>query len=114
MPHFNYIKYKGEDFNQSTVERFLNEENKEIKKTQYYYTCKDPTTGKISNSYRQQESDQNGSCIFVFNDNESMILFNKCFNAIIFTNYLSQYQKEKDFKKQNNEFIQVNKLKKID
>ena len=114
LPHLNYIKYNGKDFKESTVESFLNEENKEIKKTQYYYTCKDPITGKISNSYRQQESDQNGSCIFVFNDNESMILFNKCFNAIIFTNYLSQYQKEKDFKKQNNEFIQVNKLKKID
>ena len=27
---------------------------------------------------------------------------------------MSQYQKEKDFKKQNNEFIKVNKLKKID
>ena len=57
LPHFNYIKYNGKDFKESTVENFINEENKEIKKTQYYYTCKDPITGKISNSYRQQESD---------------------------------------------------------
>ena len=51
---------------------------------------------------------------FSFDNNESMNLFNKSFNNLLFTNYLSQYQKEKDFKKQNNEFIQINKLKKIE
>ena len=28
-----------------------------------------------------------------------MISFNKYFNSIIFSNYMSQYQKEKDFNK---------------
>ena len=114
LKHFNYIKYTGKDFNENTVDKFIDEQNKEIKKTQYYYTSKDPINGKIDGKYRQAESTQNGSCIFLFNDIESMITFNKSFNLILFINYLSQYQKEKDFKKQNNDFIQVNKIKKID
>ena len=114
FPHFNYIKYNGKDFNEKTIEAFINEQNKEIKKTQYYYTSKDPLTGKVSSKFRQQESSQNGSCILLFDNNETMINFIKYFNSILFTNYFSQYQKEKDFKKQNNDFIQLKKFEKID
>ena len=114
FPYFNYIKYNGKDFNEKNIEVFINEQNKEIKKTQYYYTCKDPLTGKVSSKYRQQESSQNGSCILLFDNNETMINFIKCFNSILFTNYFSQYQKENDFKKQNNDFIKIKKFEKID
>ena len=114
MPFFNYIKYNGKDLNEKVIENFFDIQNKEIKKTQYFFTCKDILTGKSKSKYRQAESSQNGSCIFVFNNIESMICFNKYFNSILFNNYMSQYQKEKDFKKQNNDYIKLNKFEKID
>ena len=43
-----------------------------------------------------------------------MINVIKYFNTILFTNYISQYQKENDFLKQKNNFIQINKINKID
>ena len=114
FPYFNYIKYEGKDYNVKSIEKFIDEQNKEIKKTQYYFTCKDPLTRKEKSKYKQKESNQNGSCIFLFNDNESMINVIKYFNQTLFTNYFSQYQKEKDFKKQNNDFIQIKSINKID
>ena len=114
LPYFHYIKYNRNNFDEKTIGKFFEEQNKEIKKTQYYYTCKDPLTGKIDGEYRQSESNQNGSCIFLFDDIESMTLFTKCFNIILFKNYFSQYQKEKDFNNQKNKFIQINKVNKID
>ena len=71
-------------------------------------------TGKTKGKYKQQESSQNGSCIFIFNDNESMIKVIKYFNIVLFMNYFSQYQKEKDFKKQNNDFIRLKQINKIE
>ena len=114
LPYFKYIEYNRRDYNEKNIEKFIEENYKEIKKTQYYFTCKDPLTGKTNSKYKQQESTQNGSCIIIFNDIKPMILFNKYLNTILFTNYMSQYQKEKDFKKLNNDFIQVNKINKID
>ena len=60
LPYFNYIKYDKTDFNEKSIEKFFEDQNKEIKKTQYYYTSKDPITGKVKGKYRQQESIQNG------------------------------------------------------
>ena len=114
LPYFNYIKYNGKDLNEKIIENFFDTQNKEIKKTQYFFTCKDPYTNKSKSKFKQAESSQNGACIFVFNNIESMTTFNKYFNSILLTNYFSQYQKEKDFKKQNNDFINVNKIEKID
>ncbi len=95
LPYFNYIKYNEKNLSENSIKNFINEQNKEIKKTQYYFTCKDPLTGKTKSKYKQQESSQNGSCIFIFNDNESMIKVIKYFNIVLFMNYFSQYQKEK-------------------
>ena len=114
LPYFNYIKYNEKNLSENSIKNFINEQNKEIKKTQYYFTCKDPLTGKTKSKYKQQESSQNGSCIFIFNDNESMIKVIKYFNIVLFMNYFSQYQKEKDFKKQNNDFIQLKQINKIE
>ena len=114
LPYFNYIKYNGKDFSEKSIENFLEVQNKEIKKTQYYYTSKDPLTGKVKSKFRQQESNQNGSCLFLVNNIETMINIIKYLNTILFTNYLSQYQKESDFIKQKNNFIQINKINKID
>ena len=114
LPYFKYIKYNENNFEEKKIEKFIEEQNKEIKKTQYYYTCKDPLTGKIDVKYRQSESNQNGSCILIFDNIEAMTLFTKCFNYNLFVNYFSQYQKEKDFKNQKNNFINLSKVNKID
>ena len=52
LPFFHYVKYNGKDFNEKTIENFFDIKNKEIKKLQYYYSCKDPLTGKIKGKYR--------------------------------------------------------------
>ena len=113
FPYFSYIKYNYLNFEEKNIEKFIEEQNKEIKKTQYYYTCKDPLTGKIDGKYRQPESNQNGLCIFILDDFKN-IYFIKFFNYILFINYFSQYQKTKDFKNQKNNFIKLDKISKID
>ena len=115
LPNFNYIKYNKDDFNENNVQQFIEEQNEEIKKTKYYLTCQNhPLTGEEKSEYKQQESSENGTCIFLFNDDESMISVIKYFNQILLTNYFSQYQKKKDSEKQNNEFLQIKENKKID
>ena len=115
LPNFNYIKYNKDDFNENNVEQFIDEQNEEIKKTKYYLTRQDnPLTGKEKSENKQQESSENGSCIFLFNDDESMITVIKYFNQILFTNYFSQYQNKKDLDSQNNDLLQIKKNKKIE
>ena len=114
LPYFNYVKYSEKDFDEKSIEKFIEEQNKELKKIQYYFSGKDPLTGKVSKKYKQHELNQNGLCIFIFDDIKTSIIFNQSINKTLFINYFSQYQKEKDFKKQNNEFIKLKKIPKID
>ena len=50
----------------------------------------------------------------IFDNIEAMTLFTNCFNYKLFVNYFSQYKKEKDFKNQKNNFINLSKVNKID
>ena len=112
--NFDYIKYNYSNFEEKNIEKFIEEQNKEIKKTQYYYTCKDPLTGKIKGEYRQKESNQNSSCIFIFGDLKNICSLIKFFNYILFINYFSKYQKTDNFENQKNKYIKLDKISKIE
>ena len=65
-----------------SIRKFIEEENKEIKKLSYHYSAKDPLTGKSSQKYKQEESVQDGLCIFILEDIETTYKFNKELNQI--------------------------------
>ena len=108
LPYFNYIQYNKNDFNENNPQKFFDEHNEEIKKIKYHFTNKDYLLKRKEEKgkYELQESSENDSCIFLFNDNESMITVIKYFIQILFTNYFSQYQK--------NDFLQNKNFEKID
>ncbi len=113
LPYFNYIEYNEDDMYEHSIRKFIEEENKEIKKLSYHYSAKDPLTGKSSNKYKQEESVQDGLCIFILGDIETTYKFNKELNQIFVENYFSQYQKEKEFKNNTKEYLNIHKNEKF-
>ncbi len=113
LPYFNYIEYNEDDMYEHSIRKFIEEENKEIKKLSYHYSAKDPLTGKSSNKYKQEESVQDGLCIFILGDIETAYKFNKELNQIFVENYFSQYQKEKEFKNNTKEYLNIHKNEKF-
>ena len=96
-----------------SIINFLEDVNKEIKKLNYYYTCKDPLTGKSSSKYRQEESNQDGLCIFLFDDFQDLTKFNKELSMFLIENYFSKYQIKKDFKNQKENYLNTKKIEKF-
>ena len=113
LPYFNYIEYYEDDMYEHSIRKFIEEENKEIKKLSYHYSAKDPLTGKSSQKYKQEESVQDGLCIFILGDIETTYKFNKELNQIFVENYFSQYQKEKEFKNNTKEYLNIHKNEKF-
>ena len=114
LPYFDYIEYDQDNMKSDSIINFLEENNKEIKKLNYYFTCKDPLTGKNNNKYKQEESNQDGICIFIFDDFQDLTKFNKELSMFLLENYFSKYQLKKDFKNQKENYLNTKKLEKFD
>ena len=114
LPYFDYIEYDQDNMKSDSIINFLEENNKEIKKLNYYFTCKDPLTGKSNNKYKQEESNQDGICIFIFDDFQDLTKFNKELSMFLLENYFSKYQLKKDFKNQKENYVNTKKLEKFD
>ena len=113
LPYFDYVEYDQDNMKSDSIINFLEDINKEIKKLNYYYTCKDPLTGKSSSKYRQEESNQDGLCIFVFDDFQDLTKFNKELSMFLIENYFSKYQIKKDFKHQKENYLNTKKIEKF-
>ena len=114
LPYFDYIEYNKDNMKSDSIIEFLEEVNKEIKKLNYYYSCKDPLTGKSNSKYRQEESNQDGICIFIFDDFQGLTKFNKELSMFLVNNYYSNYQIKKDFKHQKDNYLNIKKIEKYD
>ena len=114
LPYFDYIEYNKDNMKSDSIIEFLEEVNKEIKKLNYYYSCKDPLTGKSNSKYRQEESNQDGICIFIFDDFQGLTKFNKELSMFLVNNYFSNYQIKKDFKHQKDNYLNIKKIEKYD
>ena len=112
LPNFSFINYDKKNLERKYIKNFIEEQNKEIKKIKYFYTFKDPLTGKISNKYRQHETTQDGIFIFICDNIEIMTLFNIYINRNLVFNFFSNYQKENDFESNNDTFIDIRKIEK--
>ena len=113
LPYFDYIEYDQDNMKSDSIINFLEENNKEIKKLNYYFTCKDPLTGKNNSKYKQEESNQDGICIFIFDDFQDLTKFNKELSMFLLENYFSKYQLKKDFKNQKENYLNTKKLEKF-
>ena len=114
LPYFDYIEYNKDNMKSESIIEFLEEVNKEIKKLNYYYSCKDPLTGKSNCKYRQEESNQDGICIFIFDDFQGLTKFNKELSMFLVNNYFSNYQITKDFKHHKENYLNIKKIEKYD
>ena len=112
FPNFSFINYDKKNFDKKYIKNFIEEQNKEIKKINYFYTFKDPFTGKISNDYRQRETTQDGIFIFICDNIEIMSLFNTYINRYLVFNFFSNYQKKNDFENNNDKFKDIKKIEK--
>lgn len=112
LPDFSFVNYDKKNFEKKYIKSFIEEQNKKIKKINYFYTFKDPITGKISNKYRQHETTQDGIFIFICDDIDTMTLLNIYTNRYLVYNFFSKYQKVTDFENNNGTFLEIKKIEK--